>query len=281
MRRAFLVPFFMVLFLAAWAVAEDAPQVVTDPGQAFMTGAIVVKGEGAAPADKSLSAVQRRIMALRAAKVVALREVTEIVDGVSVNGETAVSNAALESDVVRTTVQGIVRGAQVIKEAYDPLSGMAVVYVSVPMTGPNGLIGQLLPQVIPLVPQQQMPLFMPPADMIQPKDFDGLILDVREKLFKPALINRILTKNGEVVYDPAKVAQEILVERGAAEYTNDIGKARALLNERGSNNPMVVRAAGVVKSTDVEIMPEDAGAVYSSNKASSFLEGAKVVFVLK
>src|SRR5574337_739525 len=97
MRRAFLVPFFMVLLsLAAWAAAEDAPQVVTDPRQAFMTGAIVVKGEGAAPEDKSLSAVQRRIMALRAAKVVALREVTEIVDGVSVNGETAVVNAAAE-----------------------------------------------------------------------------------------------------------------------------------------------------------------------------------------
>src|SRR5574337_282209 len=178
-------------------------------------------------------------MALRAAKVVALREVTEIVDGVSVNGETTVVNAAAESDVVRTTVQGIVRGAQVIREAYDPLSGMAVVYVSVPMTGPNGLIGQLLPQVIPLVPQQQMPLFLPPADAIQPKDYDGLILDVREKPFKPALINRILTKNGEVVYDPAKVAQEILVERGAAEYTNDVGKARALLSERGSSNPIV------------------------------------------
>ncbi len=282
MRRVLLVPFFiMLLALSAWAEPQDFPQVVTDPRQAFMTGAIVVKGEGAAPSDKSLSAVQRRILALRAAKVVALREVSEIVDGVSVNGETAVVNAAAESDVVRTTVQGIVKGAQVIREAYEPLSGMAVVYVSVPMTGPNGLIGQLLPQVIPLVPQQQMPLFLPPADTAQPKDYDGLILDVREKPFKPALINRILTKNGEVVYDPAKVAQDILVERGAAEYTNDIGKAKALLGERGSNNPIVVKAAGVVKSTDVEIPAEDAGAVFSSNQASNFLEGAKVVFVLK
>lgn len=282
MRRVFLIPFFIVLLAAfAWAEAQDYPQVVTDPRQAFITGAIVVKGEGAAPADKSLSAAQRRIMALRAAKVVALREVSEIVDGVSVTGETAVVNAAAESDLVRTTVAGIVKGAQVIREAYDPLSGMAVVYVSVPMTGPNGLIGQLLPQVIPLVPQQPMPFYQPPAEAPPARDFDGLILDVREKPFKPALINRVLTKNGEVIYDPAKVAQDILVERGAAEYTNDIGKAKALLGERGSNNPIVVKAAGVVKSTDVEIPAEDASAVFSSNQTNNYLEGAKVVFVLK
>lgn len=284
MRKFLFIPVFMILFVAAtvWAEMQSAPLLVTDTRQAFMTGSIVVKGEGAAPADRKLSAAQKRIMALRAAKVIALREIAEIVDGVAVTGETSVVDAAAQSDTVRASVQGLVKGAQTIKEAYDPLSEMAVVYVSVPMTGPNGVFGTLLPQVIPMMPQQQVPVYQPPAEAapVQVK-YDGLILDVREQPFKPALINRVVTKNGEVIYDPTKVAQNILVERGAAEYTNDVGKAKALLGERGSNNPMIIKAGGLVKSTDVQVGPDEASSIFSSNQSNNFLEGAKVVFVLR
>lgn len=288
-----IIPFVLVFLIAGLVRAEmrqDMPQLVTDPRQAFITGSIVVKGEGAAPPNKTLTAAQKRIMALRAAKVIALREIAEIINGVAVSGETRVVDAAVESDAIRASVEGIVKGAQVIKEVYDPMSEMAGVYVSVPMTGPNGVLASLLPQVIPVMPVPQYQPYQPmapvePPQQMQaqtpPRNYDGLILDVREKPFKPALINRVLAKNGEIIYDPTKVAQNILVERGAAEYTNDVGKAKALLGERGSSNPLVVKAGGVVKSTDVELGPEDASAVFSSNQSNNFLEGAKVVFVLR
>lgn len=280
---------FMMAGMLQAADMQGMPQIVTDPKQAFITGQIVVKGEGAAPADKKLTAAQKRIMALRAAKVVALREVAEIIEGVAVTGETLVVNAAAESDAIHTAVQGIVKGAQIIKEVYDPMSEMGVVYVSVPMTGPNGVMAALMPQVIPLVPQQQYQVYQPPAVVEttqpqveqKPKNFDGLIIDVREHPFKPALINRVVTKNGEIIYDPTKVAQNILVERGAAEYTNDVGKAKALLGERGAGNPVVVKAGGLQKATDVEVGPDDASTIFTSNQSSNYLEGAKVVFVLR
>lgn len=282
MRRVLLLPIFMLLFAAAaFAESNGLPQVVTDIKQAFVKGSLVVKGEGAAPADKGLSAAQKRILALRAAKVIALREVSEILDGVTVNGETMVVNAAAESDAVRATVQGIVKGAQVIKEVYDPLSEMGVVYITVPMTGPNGVLATLLPQVIPLMPPSMETAYQPPAELAQAKNYDGLILDVRALPFKPALINRVVTKNNEVIYDPSKVDRGILAERGAAEYTNDMGKAKALLGERGSANPLVVQAAGLVKSTDVEVAPDEAGAIFASNQANNFLANARVVFVLQ
>lgn len=299
-KTLLLVPVFLFLLAGALrAEMQGMPQVVTDPKQAFLTGQIVVKGEGAAPTEKRLSAAQKRIMALRAAKVIALREIAEIIEGVTVSGETLVVNAAAESDTVRSAVQGIVKGAQIIKEVYDPMSEMGVVYVSVPMTGPNGVMATLLPQVVPVVPQQQFQVYQPPApapvpvEPVQPQEaqpapvapvqprYDGLIIDVREHPFKPALINRVLTKNGEIIYDPTKVAQNILVERGAAEYTNDVGKAKALLGERGASNPIVVKAGGLHKATDVEVGPDDAGAIFTSNQSSNYLEGAKVVFVLK
>lgn len=285
----FAVPLLIFAFaLAVWAemgpqAVSPMPQVTANAAQAFVSGQIVVKGEGVAPADRSIGPGQKKIMAIRAAKVAAFREIAEIVDGVAVSGETMLVNASVQSDTVRTTVQGLIKGAQVVgQEYYDPLSETAVVFLSVPMTGPNGLIAQLLPQVAPMYPAPMAPLYQPPASApVQVRNYDGLILDVRDHVFKPALINRVVTRNGEIIYDPAKVAQNILVERGAAEYTNDVGKAKALLGERGSGNPVVVKAGGVVKSTDALVEPEDASNIFSSNQSSNFLEGAKVVFVLK
>lgn len=273
-----LIPVLVLLMLAnGWA--QSPPQVTTDPRQAFISGSFVVKGE--ATADQNMPMGQRKLMALRGAKAVAFRELAEVLNGVVVAGETTVENMATQSDIVKTAVQGMVKGAQIVNESYDSLSGIATVYLAVPMRGENGLITQLLPQVIQSAPVAPAPAYVPTAPPAEVKNYDGLILDCREQPFKPALINRVLTKGGETIYDPAKVAQNILVDRGAAEYTNDIGKAKAILGERGTANPLVVKVSGVVKSTDVTVGPDDATSIFSSNQASNYLEGAKVVFVLK
>jgi len=281
MKKFLLLPLFVLLFAVSAIAQSDMPQEVRDTGKALISGALVVKGEGAAPSDRPMSPAQKRIMALRAAKIMAARELSEVVDGISISGETTVVSAAAASDTIRATVQGLIKGAQVVKEAYDPVSEMAVVYLSMPMTGPNGLVGSILPQML-MAPSAAPPYMAPAAAPdVRQVAYDGLILDAREQPFKPALINRVLTKSGEVVYDPAKVAQNILVERGAAEYTNDVGKAKALLGERGAVNPAVIKISGVVKSTDVEVGPDDASAIFTSNQNNHYLEGAKVVFVLR
>lgn len=272
-----LIP--VLIFLMAAAVWAQTPPQVTTGSQAFITGSFVVKGE--ATADPNMPIGQKKLMALRGAKAVAFREIAEVLNGVVVTGETTVENMSAQSDVVRTTVQGMVKGAQIVNESYDSLSGIATVYLAVPLRGENGVITQLLPQVMQSAPVAPAPAFVPMAPPAEVKNYDGLILDCREQPFKPALINRVMTKGGETIYDPAKVAQNILVDRGAAEYTNDVGKAKAILGERGAANPLVVKVNGVVKSTDVVVGPDDATSIFSSNQASNYLEGAKVVFVLK
>jgi len=283
MKKYLFIPLVLLTLLLSHALQAQTqggfPTVITDPSKAFVAGSIVVKGEGAAPSGTGLSNAQKRIMALRAAKIVALREVAEIINGVSISGNTAVLDASTRSDAIRSTVNGLVKGAVVVREAYDPLSEVGVVYVKVPMTGPDGVIASLLPQVAPTVEPRRV--YAPGVAPAREVSYDGLILDVRQLPFRPALINRILSKNGEVIYDPTKVAQNILVERGAAEYTNDVGKARALLGERGSSNPLIVKGGGVVGATDVEVAPDAASSIFASNQAANYLEGARVVFVLR
>ncbi|TAN61431.1 hypothetical protein EPN18_06695 [bacterium] len=278
MKKILAIVPFLILMLAVAASAEmGAPQVTTDMKQAFLKGKIIVKGE--ATADQNLPQGQRKLMAMRGAKAMAYREIAELLEGVLVTGETTVANTMTQSDVVRTSVQGMVKGAQVVNESYDPLNNIGAIWLAIPMSGADGVMGQLIPQLATMMPPA--PAYQPPAAPPTPARYDGLIIDVKGQAFKPALINRVLTKNGEIIYDPSKVAQNILVERGAAEYTNDVGKAKALLGERGAANPLVVKADSLVKSTDAVVGPDDATSIFSSNQASNYLEGAKVVFVLK
>lgn len=278
MKKLLLLPvFFLALMAYAYAGVADMPEVTSDATQAFVNGAIVVKGEGSAP-ERPLSQAQRRILALRAAKVVALREAAEVIDGVTINGDTTIENASAHSDTVRTAVQGVIKGAVVIREVYDPLAGLAVVYVSVPMAGERGLMGALLPQVSGLAPALT-PFQAAGAGLSG--GYDGVIVDARDVDLRPALINRIVTKSGEVIYDPSKAHEAAVREKGPAAYTNSVEKARGLLSDRGSHNPIVVKAESVNGSTDAVLSASDAAAVFSSNQAANFLDSARVVFVLK
>ena len=291
MKRLVFMLSFLFRALPLIVMAEQPPREIANITQPFIQGTLVVKGEGV-PKEGITNPGQKELTAKRAATVTAQRNIAEVLNGVIITGQTTVKDMALESDHIRSTVEGMIKGAHIVYEAYDSLKGIAVVYLSIQVDGADGLSGQLLPQILPTRPPPTAPVYAPPppahipppaamAPVEPPQPYDALILDIKEHPFKPALINRILAQNGEILYDPTKIAQNILVERGAGDYTNDVGKAKALLSERGSKNPMVVKAVSVVKFTDVQVSGDDAAGIFSANQKANFLEGAKVVFVLK
>ncbi|WP_320170251.1 hypothetical protein [Maridesulfovibrio sp.] len=110
---------------------------------------------------------------------------------------------------------------------------------------------------------------------------DGIIVDVRDFDFKPALVNRILTENNEVLFDPSKVLNQVLIERGCGGYTTDLQKARALLESWGSKSPVVLKGRTVQNVTDAVVSTEDATAVFAYDQQYNLLAQARVVFVLK
>lgn len=267
---------FLTLFLLVAALparSESVPRETLDAEAAFVNGAIVVKGIGASP-QGPFTLAQKRFMALRAARAAAFREAAELLDGLTVSGETTVLNASAESGIVKTSAEGLIRGAGVVKEEYDMASGAAAIYLSVSMQGVAAALG---PQVSGLMPQ--MPMYNP-AMAASTAGYDGLVIDMRGLPFKPALFNRAVTKNVEAVYDPSKADQKVLTGSGLTAYTNAINEAKTLLSKKGSVNPLVVKASGVVGTTDAELGPIEAAAVFYSNQASRYLEAAKVVFVL-
>lgn len=62
---------------------------------------------------KSLN--EKRLLAIRAARLEAMRDLTEQVHGISLSASTTVRDAAVVSDVVQGTISGVLRGARTVR----------------------------------------------------------------------------------------------------------------------------------------------------------------------
>src|SRR5512146_540450 len=108
----------------------------------WTSGEVYATGIGAPPA-KAVNAAQARAMAERAAFVVALRNLLETVKGVRVDSETVIENFMVTSDVIRTRVDGIVKGARSVKTSYMS-DGSVEIQVVMPLKG--ALMDALVPE---------------------------------------------------------------------------------------------------------------------------------------
>lgn len=290
------------LGLAALPASAEEFQTVVDPVEVFKEGYIQVVGfseEG-----------QRQFNAIRAATVVAQRDLLEQFKGLAINGETTILDGMLASDTVRTKVSGFLRGARKCGQRFDRDKGFAEVCLRLKLRGKGGAYevvypmlekANLLPpaeepvkltpeqettekpmteEAAPQAPETAAPVEEPaPAPKVE-ANFDGLIIELSGLGFKPAIVNRVLSDNGEVIFDPSKVVNAILVERGCGGFTNQVGKAKGLLASWGAKKPLMLKAKEAHRGTDAVIAGTDAKSVNASDANTAFLSQAKVVFVI-
>lgn len=141
MIRRFPSVFVCIILLVSFSLLAGAQTFApTDavetagPGKINWTsGEVYATGIGAPPA-RPANAAQARAMAVRAAQVVAYRNLLEVVKGVQVDSETVVENFMTKSDIIRTRVDGIVKGARIVKTDYMS-DGSVEVIVAMPMQG--------------------------------------------------------------------------------------------------------------------------------------------------
>ncbi len=148
MMKRRILAFLLLLVLplgAAWSQEGKSGEAIESTAQGsinWTSGDIFATGIGAPPAMPA-NAAQARAMAERAAFVVALRNLLEIVKGVRVDSESVVENFMVKSDIIKTRVDGIVKGARVVKTSYMS-DGSVEVLVSMPLRG--ALMDALVPE---------------------------------------------------------------------------------------------------------------------------------------
>jgi hypothetical protein len=275
-----------VNLLAVWTVAvllllpmasfgSDPNALVQTMGQGSVNwteGYIEAKGIGAPP-EASYGKPNARPMAMRAAKLDALRNILEVVNGVRVNSTTLVRDFTIESDLIRAEVDGIVRGAQQADLQYMS-DGTVEVVMRVPLHG--GFSEAVLPQDI-----QQIGSITTDAPAQQTGGvFTGLVVDARGLEARPAMAPKVLDENGQEVYGSAFVSREYAVQQGMSGYAKALEAAMG--NERVTDNPLTVKGLRTEGPGRCDIVISNADATRIRNAAEhlSFMKKCRVMIVV-
>jgi len=235
-----------------------------------------------------INAGQARRSAMRIAKQDALRQLIEIVNGVNVTSETTVSGAMFD-DVIKTQVQGAIRGARKVGEPkYLSDTSVEVVY-EVSM---NNISRALLPMAerAPVLSYESVTATgTAAADAGQgggaaaapaSGGVTGIIIDGSGLGLRPAMSPRILNQSGTVLYGPGQYDRDYAAANGVVGYAKTLGQAKA--DTRVQGNPLVLRgasASGTAK-TDVIISNADASKLVSAGRSAGLLQDCRIMFVL-
>ena len=282
--------FFAITFLVTLSAQDNFIGDVFEKGSInYGDRTIQAIGIGFIP-ENVINAGQARRSAMRIAKQDALRQLIEIVNGVNVTSETTVSGAMFD-DVIKTQVQGAIRGARQIGDPkYLSDTSVEITYevkmadisrVLLPMaekaptlTYDNANVG--VSGTAATAPDQQAGT----DTGVKSGGVTGIIIDGTGLGLRPAMSPRILNQGGSVVYGPGQYSRDYAAANGVAGYAKSLDQAKS--DTRVQGNPLVIRAASTSGSTsaDVIISNEDAGKLAVADGAAGLLKNCRVMFVL-
>jgi hypothetical protein len=277
--------YILVLALLMWLViavvepvsAQNVSQAIGDAGQVDWSTQ-VIRATGIGAPNPAMPVTAQRSGAIEAAKRIALRNLLETVQGMSLTSEVTVRNAMIENDVINTRVNGIVRGFTIVDTKYMS-TGDVEVTVEIPVTG--ALLNALLPQMGAPTPLGGQTTPQTAVQTQQPTGvFTGLIIDARGLNVRPAMAPKILDESGSELYGSRNVDRDWAVKTGMVGYDKDINRAKS--NERVTNNPMVLKAekASGANKADVVLTNDAATQLRNAATNQSFLTQCKVMFIV-
>jgi len=272
----FLAAAFFLFLLTPSSWAQQSLTQAVGNGEIDWSEQVIRATGSGAPNPDAPNVAAARLGAERAAKADALRNILETIKGVRIDSETLVVNAMTQNDVIRTRVQGIVRGARTVNTRY--LSDGAVeVTVEIRMASAAAPSDTLAATVLP--PQtlgsqsQNIPRSGNPI-------YTGVIFDARGLGIRPAMSPKVLDEDGREVYGSAFVSAEWATKFGIVGYAKDLEASKK--NDRVAANPLVVKGAKAsgTGGCDLVISNADAQGMRDMSKNLSFLEQCRVLIVV-
>ncbi|MCR5175803.1 MAG: LPP20 family lipoprotein [Anaerovibrio sp.] len=209
----------------------------------------------------------------RAAKVDAMRNALEEVQGVHIDSETTVQDSITASDVIKTRINGMLKGAKVVEQFKDA-DGYHVI-IEFPVHGAQSLAAAVMPATT------APPAALPSASVFVPQipastgPYTGLIVDCTGLGLETAMAPAVFTADNKLVYGKVNFSYEQVINQGY------VGYARSLSNgvSRAGSNPLIVRAQGIKDFVNPIVSSADAGKILAENQQTGFLNAGNVVFV--
>ena len=270
-----------------WAQWGSAPGAVTEEGENsqidYSTRMIKATGIGAVPTNAS-NVGAARANAIRAAKMDALRNLVEAVKDVRITSETTVSNNMVESDVITSKVEAMVRGAQQVGDVRYLSDSSVELTMEVPLSGIMDLVMPTAEGTLPLTLGQPTTLAEGTSPSAVPaipgQPITGLIIDARGLGIKPSMSPQVLTDGGTVIYGPGSYPRDFAVAQGVVGYHKD--PAAAAADARVVGNPVTIKGQSTSggMGTDVVISLGDAQRVAGLDGFGDAISACRVMFIL-
>jgi hypothetical protein len=224
--------------------------------------------------------VQARLMAERAATVVAQRNLLEIIKGVRVDSDTRIQDLMAKDDTVYQRVEGVVKGARQRSPArYDSLGGTVEVELECDIYGEMGVESAVAP--LPAAGPQSGDvgtggLSQPAIQFL--RRYSGLVLDAGKAGLKPALFPKLYDESGTLLLDPRELLHAGAFETYTVQY---VGTLDQVLARREFGQPLVLRVREVRGKfgTDIVLARGDAGELKAMEDALEFLMSTGRVLV--
>ena len=250
-----------------------------DAAPNWNTNTIQVTGMGVSNPAMAISPAHAAMQARRAAVADAYRQLAEAVNGVQVDAETTVEQMVLTSDIVKTRISAVIRGAQIVSEGQLSGGGYSVT-MELPLFGGNGGLAETVierPIVIESFPAPS-PSYRPPVVESRPSrgGYTGLVVDCRGLgTLNPVMSPVIKDARGQKIYGHKNLDYDRIIREGMATYAQDMSQAG-----RAGSNPLIVRAIDLDDHNANPVLSmEDADLVLYENNQSHFLDNIAVVFL--
>ena len=246
-------------------------------------GMVRATGIGAGkPAFQKKNPGVYRAQAKRAAMMDAQRNLAETVKGVRVTSDSTMEDMILQSDIVRTRVDTIIKGMnEVSSQYYD--DGTYEVVLEMPIFGASDSLSEAA--FIPFKDEPKVS-FPSPVDMtivnnptVISNNYTGLVVDCRGLGgLNPVMSPVIKNANGQAIYGHQNLDYDKIIVDGMAGYANDAYDQ--ISRSRVGDNPLVVKAVAL---SDLNANPvvsvADADKILAANQYDRFLDNCAVIFV--
>ena len=248
----------------------------------------VIRATGSGVNTKAKTKGQRRILAQRAARMDAQRNLAESVEGVHVTSESSMRDLEVEYDIVKTRVDATIKNmSEVSSKFYD--DGTCEVTLEMPIFGASNSVAQAAFE--PFKNEPKVPFPQPSTTVnvtanvtttvngAYSNNYTGLVIDCSGMGLEAVMSPVIKNGNGQPIYGYKNLDIDKVIDQGMASYANSANDS--ISRSRAGNNPLVVKAQkidGTIPGNPV-VSTADSDKILIANQTDMFLDNCNVVFV--
>jgi hypothetical protein len=246
-------------------------------------------GIGFAPKYETNTA-KATVLAREAAIVAAERNLLKAINGVRITSDTTVRDLVVESDVIKTHVEGLLKNAVILSEKAMPQSNGYQVVMGIDLYGDKKCLAEEIDlpkqaeKAVDLILEKSAGKDEKPVQPVEEKnaEYTGLVIDCRGLSLVRSMCPRILDQTGASLWSDRTVSTEMINEKGMAGYFRTPDDPE--LARRVGKHPLLVKAlrasGGKDFKTDAVLSPADFERVQTANEQALFLEKLNVAFLV-